>query len=314
MSTQVSENWEQRPCPLCKSEEFVLPADSRAKIPAESLSFQGVRKYFVGFREDQIFFSFHRCSNCKLLYSPKYFSKKQLDVLYADMPDNLLGEDKSIISKTHQGYVKQISKKIEKSNSYLEIGPDIGLVTRSIIIQYEPNKVVLIEPNISVHSELLINSKSNGEVELIDGVEMLGNQRPDLIVGVHVYDHLLNPLDELNKLNSKSASGAKIALVVHNEKSLIRKLLGKKWPPFCLQHPQLYNKKTISHLLELAGWRIVSIQPTINWFSLRHFARMGGGLLGINPRFFSLVPNIQIPIKLGNMICIAEKKKGIYEI
>ena len=65
------------------------------------------------------------------------------------MPDNLLGEDKSIISKTHQGYVKQISKKIEKSNSYLEIGPDIGLVTRSVISQFEPNKVVLIEPNIS---------------------------------------------------------------------------------------------------------------------------------------------------------------------
>lgn len=308
MSIQVFEGWEQRPCPQCKCEEYVLPAESRAKVPAESLSFQEISKYFVGFREDQIFFSFHRCSNCNLLYSPKYFSNEQLDILYADMPDNLLGEDKSIISKTHQGYVKQILKKVKKSSVYLEIGPDIGLVTRLAISQFEPNKVILIEPNVSVHSELLINSKSNAEVLLIDDVGVLGDQRPDLIVGVHVYDHLLNPLEELVKLNSKSAPGAKIAFVVHNEKSIIRKILGKKWPPFCLQHPQLYNKKTIKQILELAGWKIVSIQPTINWFSLRHFARMGGGLIGINPRLFSLIPNIQIPIKLGNMICIAEKR------
>lgn len=308
MSIQVFEGWEQRPCPQCKCEEYVLPADSRAKVPAESLSFQEISKYFVGFREDQIFFSFHRCSKCNLLYSPRYFSNEQLDILYSDMPDNLLGEDKSIISKTHQGYVKQISKKVKNINIYLEIGPDIGLVTRSVISQFQPNKVILIEPNISVHKELLSNSKSNTEVVLINDIEALGDKSPDLIVGVHVYDHLLNPLEELLKLNSRSAPGAKIALVVHNEKSIIRKILGKKWPPFCLQHPQLYNKITMKHMLELAGWEIVLIQPTINWFSLRHFARMGGGVIGINPRLFSLIPNIQIPIKLGNMICIAEKR------
>jgi hypothetical protein len=170
--------------------------------------------------------------------------------------------------------------------------------------------VILIEPNVSVHKELLNNSKSNAEVAIINDIEVLGDQSPDLIVGVHVYDHLLNPLEELIKLNLKSTTGAKIALVVHNEKSVIRKFLGKKWPPFCLQHPQLYNKKTIKQMLDLAGWKIISIQPTINWFSLRHFARMGGGLIGINPRLFSFIPNIQIPIKLGNMICIAEKRDG----
>jgi hypothetical protein len=134
----------------------------------------------------------------------------------------------------------------------LEIGPDIGLVTRSVIDELKPNKVILIEPNISVHKELLSNSSASADVVLIDNVNDLNNQSPDLIVGVHVYDHLLNPLEELIKLNSKSSNGAKIALVVHNEKSIIRKLLRKKWPPFCLQHPQLYNKKTIKQMLELS--------------------------------------------------------------
>jgi len=304
----VSGDWLKRICPLCEqSNAKSIPVIS-SKNPAEFLTFNGTKKLFVGFRTAQTFFTFSRCTNCGLLYCPWYFSAKQLDELYSDMPDNLLGEDKSIISKTHQGYVKQISKKIKKSNVYLEIGPDIGLVTRLVIDEIKPNKVILIEPNISVHKELLSNSSSSADVVLIDNLNDLNKQSPDLIVGVHVYDHLLNPLEELIKLNSKSSNGAKIALVVHNEKSVIRKLLRKKWPPFCLQHPQLYNKKTIKQMLELAGWKIVSIQPTINWFSLRHFATMGGGLIGINPRYFSLIPNIQIPFKLGNIICIAEKR------
>lgn len=304
----VSDDWQKRSCPLCNQSTAKFVPQVSSKNPAEFLTFSETKELFVGFRTIQTFFTYSKCANCGLLFCPWYFSSKQLDELYSDMPDNLLGEDKSIISKTHKGYVQQISKKIQKSNSYLEIGPDIGLVARSVIEQLKPNKVILIEPNRSVHGELLINCGSSAEVTLIDHVDELNEQCPDLIVGVHVYDHLLNPLEELTKIKSKSAPGATIALVVHNEKSLIRKLLGKKWPPFCLQHPQLYNKKTIKKLMVSAGWKIVSIQPTINWFSLRHFVSMGGGLVGINPKFFSLVPNIQIPIRLGNMICIAEKR------
>ena len=310
----VSGDWLKRTCPLCEQSTAKFIPEISSKNPAELLTFTGTKQLFVGFRAIQTFFTYSRCTNCGLLYCPWYFSAKQLDELYSDMPDNLLGEDKSIISKTHQGYVKQISKKIQKSNVYLEIGPDIGLVTRSIIGELKPNKVILIEPNTSVHKELLSNSGSSAEVVLIDNVNELNKQSPDLIVGVHVYDHLLNPLEELIKLNSKSVDGAKIALVVHNEKSMIRKFLGKKWPPFCLQHPQLYNKKTIKKLLESADWKIVSIHSTINWFSFRHFARLSGGLIGLNARLFSFIPNIQIPFKLGNMICIAEKKKATYEI
>jgi len=102
--------------------------------------------------------------------------------------------------------------------------------------------------------------------------------------------------------------GAKIAIVVHNEKSFLRKVLNKRWPPFCLQHPQLYNKKTLTNLLEKAGWTNVIIRPTTNWFSLDHFVKMGASILGLNPKYFFFIPKMQIPFRLGNMICIAEKQ------
>jgi hypothetical protein len=281
---------------------------SRAKIAAEESDLVAVKKAFIGFRKDQLFFSYFRCANCGLLYSPWYFSQLQLNELYAEMPDNLLGEDKLIISRTQSGYVNQLSKYISDVDSYLEVGPDIGLVTERIVYRFKPNNIILVEPNKAVHKELIENCKSKAKIHIQDSLIEVKNAHPDLIVGVHVYDHLLNPLEELGQLNQMAPKGARLVLVVHNEKSLLRKILKSKWPPFCLQHPQLYNKKTLSKLLELSGWRVVTIRRTINWFSLNHLVKTGAYILGINPKVFNFLPKIQIPFILGNMICIAEKK------
>jgi hypothetical protein len=224
------------------------------------------------------------------------------------MPDNLLGEDKSVISRTQYGYVNQISKFVKKVRTYLEVGPDIGLVTNSVVKRFKPETVLLIEPNLSIHPQLRQSAAPTKEINIYLNHSNFEPNKPDLCVGVHVYDHLLNPLNELKDLFHSSSMGAKIAIVVHNEKSFLRKVLSKRWPPFCLQHPQLYNKKTLTNLLEKAGWTTVIIRPTTNGFSLDHFVKMGAPILGLNPKYFFFIPKMQIPFRLGNMICIAEKQ------
>jgi hypothetical protein len=304
----ASQDWDSRDCPYCASKTFSKLPIISSLIQAENLSYNEVRKYFIGFRNEQIFFSYYRCNNCELLYCPWYFSSEQLGNLYSDMPDNLLGEDKSVISRTQSGYVNQISKYTKKVRTYLEVGPDIGLVTNSVVKRFEPETVLLIEPNLSVHPQLKQSATPTKNINIYLNHSNFEPNKPDLCVGVHVYDHLLNPLNELKDLFQSSATGAKIAIVVHNEKSFLRKVLSKRWPPFCLQHPQLYNKKTLTILLEKAGWTNVIIRPTTNWFSLDHFVKMGASILGLNPKYFFFIPKVQIPFRLGNMICIAEKQ------
>jgi hypothetical protein len=307
INNEVDKDWVFRSCPTCNSKIFSkLPVIS-SSIRAENLSFNEVKKYFIGLRNQQIFFSYYRCNNCNLLCNPWYFSDEQLSILYSDMPDNLLGDEKSVISRTQSGYVNQISKFVKKVGTYLEVGPDIGLVTNSVVKRFEPETVLLIEPNLSVHRQLKQSATPAKIINIYLNHSNFEPYRPDLCVGVHVYDHLLDPLNELKDLFDSSAMGAKIAIVVHNEKSFLRKVLSKRWPPFCLQHPQLYNKRTLKNLLEKAGWRNVIIRPTTNWFSLDHFVKMGASILGLNPKYFFFVPKIQIPFRLGNMICIAEK-------
>jgi hypothetical protein len=305
----INSDWSVRFCPSCGGAQISSVPVMASEPKAELLNFKEVKNYFIGLRKNQIFFSYYRCENCFMLYCPWYFSNSQLKELYSDMPNNLLGEDKSVISRTQSGYVKQIARRVSQIDTYFEIGPDIGLVTNSIVKKFHPKTVLLFEPNLSVHSQLELSAKPTKSIKIYLDTNFSEAHRPDLTVGVHVYDHLLDPLAELRNLLKSSGSKSMIAIVVHNEKSVLRKLLNSKWPPFCLQHPQLYNRKTLKDLLERAGWQNITFKSTVNWFSLDHFVKTGASVLGLNPKYFFFVPKIQIPFRLGNMICFAEKLK-----
>jgi hypothetical protein len=130
--------------------------DAKARMQAELMSWSEVKDFFIGLRNDQVFFSYFRCEECELLYCPWYFSKDQIALLYAAMPDNTMGEDKSTVSRTQSAYANWIMSRKDTSNKrYLEVGPDIGLVANQIVKINKPEFVSFLEPNRSVRAELL---------------------------------------------------------------------------------------------------------------------------------------------------------------
>jgi hypothetical protein len=299
--------WQRRNCPLCESSNIPSKPESFAQKPAEKMSWDEVKSYFIGLRNDQVFFSYYRCEECDLLYCPWYFTREQIAVLYSEMPDNTMGEDKSTVSKTQSAYAKWILRDGVKVGAYLEVGPDIGLVSKEIAALGSPKRISFIEPNLSVRKELLVSVSEVVSVEIVDFIENLKNTNFNLIVGVHVYDHLLDPIQDLKDIHTRAAEGAKLSIVVHNEKSSLRKILKAKWPPFCLQHPQLYNPKTLNNLLERSGWAAEKIEKSTNWYHLKYFVEMGLSVLGIKDRISLFIPNVEFPIRLGNIICLAKK-------
>jgi hypothetical protein len=304
----LSKDWRQRACPLCGSNEIPKVAEVRATHPAESMSWEEVRDSFIGLRKDQVFFSYYRCSTCDLLYCPWYFSADQLSTLYSQMPDNLMGEDKSTASKTQSGYVRWITKRISTFQTYLELGPDVGLVTREIVKKPGLEHLSLVEPNLAIHEELRENAKSVEKVEIVQYLSQVTHSQYNLVIGIHVFDHLLDPLTDLIALASISKSDSHLGLVVHNEGSLLRKIVRRKWPPFCLQHPQLYSPKSLRAMLGAGGWNLDSVGKSTNYFHLDHIAQMGFGVLGLPRSLSKFVPRIETPINLGNMIALAKKR------
>lgn len=304
---KVSSVWVPRSCPNCGAEDLLNP-DVNSALPAEFQDWETVRDYFIGIRPGQVFFSYYRCQQCNLLYCPWYFTDNQLDQLYAEMPDNLLGAEKSTALRTQSGYVDWFSKFIKNVNSYLELGPDIGLVTGEISKRYDPRRFTLIEPNNLVHQQLQDSVRNQQTTIIASDLMSLQLEGVDLSIGVHVFDHLINPRAQIRKLNQISVPNALLGVVVHNEKSLLRKILGKKWPPFCLQHPQLFNKESLTRIFDAEGWELVANARSVNHFRLNHIGPMAINLLRLPKWLGKLFPNLQVPIPLGNMISIYRKK------
>ena len=115
---------------------------------------------------------------------------------------------------------------------------------------------------------------------------------PDESVGVavlvHVLDHLLDPADMLRQVARKLRPGGGILLVTHNERSLLRKALGNKWPPFCMQHPELYSPASIRRILGATGYSRVSVRRSKNYFPVKFLAKQVGGLAGLDLSRFPL--------------------------
>ena len=302
--------WSKRECPCCGAVATKEQKNISSHRPAEFLEWKDVRDSFIGLRAAQVFFSYQRCINCELLYSPKYFSTSQLDELYSLMPDNLMGENEGTATQTQDGYANHILKYVRGIENYVELGPDIGLVAKRISHQYPHARATLVEPNEAVRDQLIFNSSDFREVNVVNELGEtlnLSNSDFDLVVGIHVLDHLLNPSETLGRLYDASRINAHLCVVVHNEKSLLRFILGKKWPPFCLQHPQIFNRRSIRKMLNLNGWETIVIRRTKNYFSLRNLFEMLCLITNAPKGIVKIVPNVQVPIKLGNIIVIAKK-------
>jgi len=301
--------WINRNCPICDTPPTIV--EICASIRADNLTFEDAKKLWIGFYKNSCFFDYYRCQECKLLFNKYYFSPVQLDILYADMPDNSNKVNHEILSKTQSGYLGFLLREVRlfKKSRYLELGPDIGLLTYHVSRTNLFENITLVEPNKAVHQVLNNSIVSGIETFIYPSVEELAtNSKFDLVSGVHVFDHLIDPISYIKKLAEFMGSGSYVLSVTHDEGSFLRKILRRKWTPFCLQHPQLYNPKTIEVLFKKAGLEKVSIEKSTNWFPLKHIAVVAQKLIGFPNILVRITPAINIPLKLGNMISIFQRK------
>jgi len=296
-----------RNCPICNS------SDSKTVVKSirdpQAMPFEDLAKVFVGLRADQVFFEYKRCIKCELVYAPRYFSDVELANLYMHMPPNLVGDDMDVVEKTHKSYSKFISKYVKSARSLIEIGADLGLVTGEVVSKCGISSGVLIEPNKDVQDELHLSVGRKDSFEVVDYLgDVTDSKRFDVCIAVHVIDHLLQPLADLKTVRNLMNIDGQIFIVVHNQRSLLARIMGKKWPPYCLQHPQIFDPQSIAKLLIAAGFSDVSVSRTTNWLGLNHSITTLLTLIQVPTRLFRFIPNIAVPVKLGNMIVRAHVK------
>jgi SAM-dependent methyltransferase len=294
-----------RVCPSCGSSDAAVSLASLP--PAEDADFSVIRAGWRGFFKEKVFFTYSRCAGCGLLYAKRYLTPASVAALYGDMPENMAGVPVRSLEKTQRGYFDFFRRFAPAGGGYLEIGPDTGLFTQFVARECRFDDHLLFEPNRAVLREL--TQRMGGRPHRLHNSLLDFEAVPDgsvsAVTMVHVLDHLLDPLETLGELRRKLIKGGLIMAVVHDESSLLARVLGRRWPAYCLQHPQVYRPATIRALFERAGFRVAAIEASRNHFPLAYLAQhLAFALkLGAAPNMWP--ENWSLPLRLGNFMIAA---------
>tara|TARA_Y100000031_G_C8205897_1_gene378653 strand:- start:876 stop:1553 length:678 start_codon:yes stop_codon:yes gene_type:complete len=214
--------------------------------------------------------------------------------------------------RTHRGYYAVSRQYGLPGGDYLEIGPDTGMFIDSCLKNGNLKKLYLYEPNRLVWKSL--EDKLRGVDYYLSG-EMSGfRDIPDNSISsavmIHVLDHLVDPVNTLESIRDKLREKGIIVIVTHDESSLLAKLTSNRWPAYCLQHPQIFNRDSMKRMLLKAGYRILRTKKTVNYFSIKFILDNILWMFNFNNNMnIPVFKTFNIPLKLGNIITIAVPNK-----
>ncbi len=307
----AEEPYLRRVCPACGSEAADPAWGMSSEPPAETARFDDLRDSWRGFFKDRkYFFTYRRCAACGQVYAPRYFTPGQLADLYGQMEDNTGGLPEALMAKTQRGYFELLRREAALSpGGYLELGPDVGLFTREAMRGAEFSHFWMVEPNRAVHPVLAELLRGKTHTLLDDSAQIA--QVPDaslaLVAAIHVLDHLLEPQPLLELLFRKLRPGGAILAVTHHQGSAIARLFGRRWPAYCLQHPQLYAPGSLAGSLARAGFGGVQVRPTVNYFPVMYLLRHFLFAAGLGRVTLPDLPWWTVGLKLGNIAAVGRK-------
>ena len=299
---------QRRRCPCCDADVAKARKAVSSTPAAESLAPAALGPFVSGFDARRVFFSYYRCPECGLLYCPTHLEESQLDELYRDQPENMEDAPLTARLRTQRDYFRLLRSRSPMTAGYLELGTDVGLFVQHCVAEGRFDHYWLFEPNESVHAALRprLAGRPYTLRRFFEAGEVPAGKVSTAVM-IHVLDHVLNPVELLRSVAATLQPGGVLFVVTHDAGSLLQRLLRRRWPPYTLQHPQLFDQRALRHLMKRCGFERVELARTHNYFPASFLVRAALSVCGVPGR---LLPRWELPtlrVRLGNVATIAVK-------
>ena len=195
-----------------------------------------------------------KCSDCGIVFLAPEMTMANPGDYYSERfrADKYTDEDtKKFLCEDSRELLK-IIEKIRTQGNLLDIGASIGMFVD------EANKhgyeAMGIEPskNLVAKARELSIPVTESTIE-----EFNTNRNFNLITMFHVFEHLAEPLKALDKIRSIQSDRGLLIIEVPNIESYLAKKDGIFWKFIALEHLFYFSDKTLSRVLENAGYKIV---------------------------------------------------------
>jgi 2-polyprenyl-3-methyl-5-hydroxy-6-metoxy-1,4-benzoquinol methylase len=291
-------------CPVCLSD-----AHDR-QVYAANFSLQHLTPEVFSARRlpDRLHFRMVVCKQCGLLRANPVLASETLAMLYAQSHahDEVLAQ---AASATYLEYFRRYSLEPPFQGRLLEIGCGSGVFLR-LLIQQGMGQVYGVEPG-----KEAVSAAQDLKGLIYNGMFGAGIYPPDYfdtICAFQMFDHLDNPGQFLKDCYYYLKPGGKLFLIMHDIHAITARILGQACPMVDIEHPFLYNTRTLSALLAKNGFAVQEKFSVYNRYPLKYWAHLMPMAPAVKKPVLgflqdSLVGKIPLTLGLGNMGMVACK-------
>jgi 2-polyprenyl-3-methyl-5-hydroxy-6-metoxy-1,4-benzoquinol methylase len=210
----------------------------------------------------------NRCRKCDLMYSSPIFEAGEVSALYTQSPHaNVVAGEEENVRRTMKGYYRLAQPFLPGRERILDIGCDIGLLLdvarRDGFCELYGIEPVPTAARVARNIPRAVISGEFYEHQVFPDAHF------DLITLIHVVDHLVDPGEVLGRAWTQLKPGGMILAVVHNNGSLLSRLLGERFPPYNLYHHYFFSPSTLRRLFERSKFEVLRLVSTYNCYSMR---------------------------------------------
>ena len=136
-----------------------------------------------------------------------------------------------------------------------------------------------------------------------------------LVCSFMTLEHLADPGGFVASAYELLDPGGMLAVVVHDWRAQLNRLLGLRSPIIDLEHLQLYSPKSVRTLLTRAGFVSLELQTMVNSYPLRYWLRLmplpGAAKSKILDALARIsLSQVKLSLRVGNMLVVGRKPEG----
>jgi len=291
-------------CPFCRDKQKIKELYP-ATFSCEELS-SGM---FTARRtEEKCHYRVVKCA-CGMVFSSPILPEEVINSLYSHSGFNYEDEVPNI-QKSYVKVLKKLYGRNLKGLSVLEFGCGNGFFLKSLLKE-GVKEIKGVEPSVKA----IEMADTDVKEHLINGfIEDTGFEKEyfDIVCSFHVLDHVREPLTTVKKSYELCKKGGAAFFITHDTDALQAKILKDKSPIIDIEHIYLFNKATLSRLLETAGFKKVRAIDITNYYSLKYWVKMFPFPGHVRDSLLKTIDsvklnNLDLGIKAGNIAVLGYK-------
>jgi SAM-dependent methyltransferase len=308
MTLDLLQKLEERMCPVCgsgpdKAISFLKQSVDPAKLDAFSYASRKTPEYMS--------FNLVTCRDCQTVYASPAPPSQAVSQAYHEADYD--SSDEAVLAASTYGdaLARDLAGLADKGDA-LEIGTGTGVFlsvlqaagfARVTGVEPSPKAIAAADPAIRPH--------------IREGIFVEADFAPesfDLICCFMTLEHVPDPRPLVEACSRLLRAGGLLALVTHDYKAPVNRILGRRSPIIDVEHLQIFCPESLERLVSGSKLDIVRIESFANRYALRYWLRLmplPRGLKAQLGRLFSAtgVERQLISLRVGNLLTVARKPR-----